>query len=167
VDALAAAIALPSPAPAAGAAIGAVAALAAALVEKACALTAEGALADAGAAAATIRAEALAFAEVDEHAFGGIAHARRHGGDVAGAWAVAAGVPLDLAERCAELAELASSVTGRVNPNLRGELDAADLLARATGLAAARLAEIDLVPAGTAHDGERRRLDAVRSRLST
>jgi formiminotetrahydrofolate cyclodeaminase len=166
VAALAAAIAEPSPAPAAGAAIGAVVALAAALVEKACALTANGTLAAEGVSAGATRAEALDFAEIDEHAFGGIAYARRMGGDVAAAWAIAAGVPLEMAESCASLAALAASIAGRVNPNLRGEVDSAVLLVRAAGLASVRLAEIDLLPAGDAYADERARLDAVRGRLA-
>jgi formiminotetrahydrofolate cyclodeaminase len=167
IESLTGAIASPSPAPAAGAAIGAVAALSAALVEKACALTSGGALAAEGASAATTRAAALAFAEIDERAFGGIARARRAGADVEAAWAAAARVPLDLAESCAALADLAASAIGRANPNLRGEIDSAILLARAAGLAAARLAEIDLVSAGAGYDSDHGRLDAVRIRLSS
>jgi formiminotetrahydrofolate cyclodeaminase len=166
VESLAAAIASPAPAPAAGAAIGAVAALAAALVEKACALTADGALASEGASAAATRAAALAFAEIDEQAFGGIALARTTGGDVSAAWGAAARVPLGLAERCAALAELAASVAVRANPNLRGEADGAILLARAAGLAAARLAEIDLDAAGDGYRRDRAQLAAVRQSLS-
>ena len=81
------------------------------------------------------------------------------------AWAVAARVPLGLAESCDELARLAASLLDRANPNLRGELDTAVLLARAAGLAAARLSEIDLEAAGDAYRDERARLDAVRARL--
>jgi formiminotetrahydrofolate cyclodeaminase len=167
IESLAGALASPSPAPAAGAAIGAVAALSAALVEKACALTPGGALAAEGASAATARVAALGFAEVDERAFGGIARARRAGADVEVAWAAAARVPLDLAESCAALAGLATSAIERANPNLRGEIDSAILLARAAGLAAARLAEIDLASAGAGHGEEHRRLEAVRVRLSS
>jgi formiminotetrahydrofolate cyclodeaminase len=162
IDGLAAAIASPAPAPAAGAAIGAVTALAAALVEKACALTAGSALAAERDAAEVVRAAALAFAGTDERAFAGIALARRAGGDVEAAWAAAARVPLDLAESCLALAELAASIAERANPNLRGEIDAAILLSRAAGLASARLAEIDLAVAGAGYQAELARLDAVR-----
>jgi formiminotetrahydrofolate cyclodeaminase len=165
VDELAAAIALPTPAPAAGAAIGAVTALAAALVEKACALTADGALAAERASAAGVRAVALEFAEIDEHVFRGIAYARRMRGDVAAAWAEAARVPLDLADQCASLVELSASVAERVNPNLRGEVDSAIGLARAAGLAAARIAEINLVAAGPGFQDDHARLAAVRRLL--
>ena len=55
----------------------------------------------------------------------------------------------------------------RANPNLRGEIDSAILLARAAGLAAARLAEIDLASAGAGYDEEHARLEAVRVRLSS
>ena len=165
IDLLAAAIASPFPAPAAGAAVGAVTALAASLVEKACALTAEGALAGEGARAGAMRAAALWFAETDEEAFGAIAKARRAGDDVYEAWATAARVPLGLAESCAGLAGLAGSLLERANPNLRGELDTAILLARAAGLAAARLCEIDLEAAGPSYDEEHARLGAVRASL--
>jgi formiminotetrahydrofolate cyclodeaminase len=165
IELLAAAIAAPFPAPAAGAAVGAVTALAAALVEKACALTADGALAAESATAGALRAAALWFAETDEEAFAAISTARRAGDDLAEAWAAAARVPLGLAESCDELARLALSIAERVNPNLRGEIDAATLLARAAGLAAARLAEIDLTEAGPAHAADHERLAAVRASL--
>jgi len=164
--ALAAAIAAPSPAPAAGAAIGAVAALAAALVEKACALTAGDALEPQRTSASAVRSLALAFAEVDEAAFGEIGIARRLGGDVASAWAAAARVPLDLADTCASLAELAQATIAHANPNLRGELETAVSLARAAGLAATGLASIDLDAAGAVFDDDRARLAATRARLS-
>jgi formiminotetrahydrofolate cyclodeaminase len=163
---LAAAIAAPSPAPAAGAAIGAVTALAAALVEKACALTGGGALEPERASAAAVRSLALAFAEVDEAAFGEIAAARRGGGDVPEAWAAAARVPLDLADTCASLAELAAATIAHANPNLRGELETAVALARAAGLAATGLAAIDLDAAGEGFPDDRATLAAVRARLS-
>jgi formiminotetrahydrofolate cyclodeaminase len=166
IELLAAAIASPFPAPAAGAAVGAVTVLAASLVEKACALTADGALAAEGAAAGAMRAAALWFAETDEEAFGAIAKARRSGDDVYEAWAAAARVPLGLAESCAELARLATSLLDRANPNLRGELDTAVLLARAAGLAAARLCEIDLEAAGPSYDDEHARLRVVRAALT-
>jgi formiminotetrahydrofolate cyclodeaminase len=165
IELLAAAIAAPFPAPAAGAAIGAVTALAAALVEKACALTADGELGAEGATAGALRAAALWFAETDEEAFAAISEARRSGADVDEAWAAAARVPLGLAESCDELARLAHASIPRANPNLRGELDTAVLLARAAGLSAAGLAAIDRAAAGSAHDADRARLDAVRARL--
>jgi formiminotetrahydrofolate cyclodeaminase len=164
IEALATAIASPAPAPAAGAAIGAVTALAAALVEKACALTGGGALAAEREAAGSVRAAALAFAELDERTFGGISRARKAGGDVEAAWADAARVPLDLAESCVALSSVAASIAERANPNLRGEVDTAILLADAASLAAARLAEIDLALAGTGYEAELARLDAVRRR---
>jgi formiminotetrahydrofolate cyclodeaminase len=167
IESLAGAIASSAPAPAAGAAIGAVAALAAALVEKACVLTSGGVLAAEGASAASARTEALAFAQIDEQVFGGIARARRAGADVGAAWAAAARVPLDLAESCAALADLAGSAIERANPNLRGEIDSALLLARAAGLAAARLAEIDLASADAGYDDEHARLAELRVRLSS
>ena len=89
------------------------------------------------------------------------------GADVEAAWAAAARVPLDLADGCAALAVLAVSATERANPNLRGEIDSAILLARAAGLAAARLAEIDLASAGAGYDADHARLEAVRVRLSS
>jgi formiminotetrahydrofolate cyclodeaminase len=165
VDELAAAIATPAPAPAAGAALGAVTALAAALVEKACALTADGVLERERATAAGARAAALEFAEIDEHVFGGIAYARRMHGDVAAAWAAAARMPLDLAESCASLVELAESIAERANPNLRGEIDSSIGLARAAGLGAVRLAEIDLAAAGPGFQDDHARLAAVRRLL--
>jgi len=165
IELLAAAIAAPFPSPAAGAAVGAVTALAAALVEKACALTKDGSLAAEGATAGALRSASLWFAETDEEAFAGISRARRTGDDVGEAWAAAARVPLGLAESCAELAGLAGAIVERANPRLRGELDTAILLARAAGLAAAGLSLIDLDEAGDGYADDRARLSAVRARL--
>jgi formiminotetrahydrofolate cyclodeaminase len=161
---LAAAIASPAPAPAAGAALGATAALAAALVEKACVLS-HGALAAEQASARAARALAEAFRELDELAFGGIAATRRAGGDVAAAWAEAASVPLDLAETCAALAGLAGEALAKVNPNLRGELECAVELARAAGRGAVAIAALDLDEAGPAHADVRHRLETARTSL--
>jgi formiminotetrahydrofolate cyclodeaminase len=163
---LAAAIAAPAPRPAAGAAIGAVTALAAALVEKACALTAGNALEAQRASATAVRSLAIAFAELDEDAFAEIAVARRSGGDVPEAWAEAARVPLDLADTCASLAELATATIAHANPSLRGELETAIALARAAGLAATALAAIDLDAAGEGFPDDRATLAAARARLS-
>ena len=166
IELLAAAIAAPFPAPAAGAAVGAVTALAAALVEKACALTADGALAAEGATAGALRAAALWFAETDEEAFGAISQARRSGDDVYEAWAAAARVPLGLAESCDELARLALSVVERANPNLRGELDTADpAVSRGGAVAPPGSPRSTWRPPGRPTDDERARLDAVRARL--
>jgi hypothetical protein len=60
---------------------------------------------------------------------------------------------------------LATSIPERANQNLRGEVDTAILLARAAGLAAARLSEIDLAAAGPVYEDERARLNAARASL--
>ena len=166
IELLAAAIAAPFPSPAAGAAVGAVTALAAALVEKACALTADGELGAEGATAGALRAAALWFAETDEEAFAAISAARRAGGDVDEAWAAAARVPLGLAESCDELVR-PRAVGGRPRqsqPSRRARFGG-PARARSRALAAARLAEIDLAAAGPSYDEERARLDDVRARL--
>jgi formiminotetrahydrofolate cyclodeaminase len=148
VAAYVALVAEPHPAPAAGSATALVAALAAALVEKACRLTHDGSLAGEADLAAAQRERAVAAAAEDERAFAELRRVLREGGDRPAAWRAAAAVPLALAERCDAIAALADDVSARCNASLRGDAEAGATLARAAAVASRRLAAIDLEAAG-------------------
>jgi formiminotetrahydrofolate cyclodeaminase len=142
------------PAPSGGAAGALACAFAAALVEMAASLTAPEARLPVAAVrerAAAIRSAATRLADDDAAAYAQVIAAWRAPRDdagrderVAGALSRAADVPLAIAERAAEVAELAAAVARDGNPNLRGDALTGALLAEAAALAAARLVEINL-----------------------
>jgi formiminotetrahydrofolate cyclodeaminase len=139
VESLASAV----PEPAAGIALCSTGALAAALIEKACALSPDAALGAEKARANDLRTELLSTAERDVAAFYAVLEARRSGGDERGAWAVAALVLRDAAALLEETRFLAEDVAARCRPALRGEPLAAALLAAGAERAALALAEMD------------------------
>lgn len=140
---LAESLASPAPEPAAGIALCATGSLAAALIAKACALSPDASLEAERARADDLRAELLATAERDVAAFYAVLDARRSGGDVRAAWAVAAVVMRDAAALLEETRFLAEDVATRCRPALRGESLAAALLASGAERAALALAEMD------------------------
>ena len=140
---LAESLATPAPEPAAGIALCSTGAMAAALIAKACALSPDAGLEAERARAGDLRNELIATAERDVAAFHGMLEARRGGGDVREAWAVAALVLRDAASLLEETRFLADDVAARCRPALRGEPLAAALLAAGAERAALALAEMD------------------------
>jgi hypothetical protein len=140
---LAARFASPAAEPAAGPALCATGAMAAALIEKACALSPDAGLEAERERAADLRTELLATAERDYAAFQAILLARRGGGDEREAWAVAGLVLRDAAALLEETHFLADDVGKRCKPALSGEPIAAALLALGAQRAALALAELD------------------------
>lgn len=133
----------PAAEPAAGPALCATGALAAALIEKACALSPGAGLEAEHERATDLRSELLATAERDYAAFQAILLARRGGGDEHEAWRLAALVLRDAAALLEETHFLADDVAKRCKPALRGEPIAAALLALGAQRAALALAELD------------------------
>ncbi len=140
---LAESLASPAPEPAAGIALCTTGAMAAALIAKACGLSPDAGLEAEHARANDLREELIATAERDVAAFYGVLEARRSGGDVREAWAVAALVLRDAASLLGETRFLAEDVAARCRPALRGEPLAAALLAAGAERAALALAEMD------------------------
>ena len=140
---LSASLASPAAEPAAGIALCTTGAIAAALIEKACALSPASGLEAEHARARDLRAELLATAERDVAAFHAVLEARRNGGDERQAWLVAGLVLRDAAALLAETHFLADDVAQRCRPALRGEPVAAALLAAGAERAALALAELD------------------------
>jgi methenyltetrahydrofolate cyclohydrolase len=144
----AALVARAEPAPGGGAGAAAACAIAAALVEKAAALS-PGAEA-AGIRASAIREQALALADDDAETYGAVIAAQRTAAGeertrrVQAALSRAADVPLQIAEFGAEVAELAQELERDGNPNLAGDAAVAALLAAAASAGAARLVTINL-----------------------
>jgi hypothetical protein len=141
--ALAERFASPAAEPAAGPALCAAGAMAAALIEKACALSPGAGLESEHARATDLRSELLATAERDYAAFAGVLLARRGGGDERVAWAVAALVLRDAAALLEEVHFLADDVGRRCKPALSGEPIAAALIALGAHRAALALAALD------------------------
>jgi formiminotetrahydrofolate cyclodeaminase len=133
----------PAAEPAAGPALCAAGAMAAALIEKACALSPGAGLEAEHERATDLRSELLATAERDYAAFEAILLVRRGGGDEREAWRVAALVLRDAAALLEETHFLADDVAKRCKPALRGEPIAAALLALGAHRAALALAELD------------------------
>ncbi|MDX6540413.1 MAG: hypothetical protein QOI71_2023 [Gaiellales bacterium] len=140
---LAARFASPAAEPAAGPALCAVGAMAAALIEKACALSPGAGLEAERARAGDLRSELLATAERDYAAFQAVLLARRSGGDEHEAWGIAALVLRAAAALLEETHFLADDVGTRCKPELKGEPIAAALLALGAQRAALALAELD------------------------
>ena len=140
---LSASLASPAAEPAAGIALCTTGATAAALIEKACALSPDAGLEAELARAKDLRAELLATAERDVAAFHAVLEARRSGGDEHQAWVVAGLVLRDAAALLGETRFLAEDVAERCRPALRGEPLAAALLAAGAERAALALAELD------------------------
>jgi formiminotetrahydrofolate cyclodeaminase len=159
-------MAAPQPSPAAGAALAVAAGMAAALAEKACALTRDGSLASQAAQVRQLRAAAADVGARDEDAYALIGAARRTGGDERAAWRAAAQPPLELAALAAELAHVCDEIRGRCNPALRGDVASGRELAAAACRAALVLAEIDLAGAGGPSDGETARIAALRDEVA-
>ncbi len=152
---LLASLASTDPAPAAGAAAALAGGLAAALVEKACAVTLrqadDGRLRELRDLAAAARTGSVKLAGEDSAAYARVIEAQRlpesdpaRAERLAGALSAAAGPPLAIARRAAEVAELAAEAAPAVGPALRGEAIACALLAEAAASAAAALVAIDL-----------------------
>jgi formiminotetrahydrofolate cyclodeaminase len=148
------ALAAAEPAPSGGAAAALTCAFAAALVEMAASLTAPDGplpLSAVRERAAAIRSAATRLADQDAAAYGQVIEAwRTPRGDagrderLAGALSRAADIPLAIAERAAEAAELGAAVAHSGNPHLRGDALTGALLAEAATLATVRLVEINL-----------------------
>ncbi|MGF1470603.1 MAG: cyclodeaminase/cyclohydrolase family protein [Rubrobacteraceae bacterium] len=148
------------PAPGGGAAAAVAVSLAAALSGMAARLS-TGQLSDAAGLlkrAEELRERAAPLAQADADAYERVIEAQRERGDVRGALAAAADVPLEVAVVGTEVATLAARLVEEGNPNLRGDALAAVLLAEAGTRAAVSLVEINLSAAG-AGDG---RLDHAR-----
>jgi hypothetical protein len=141
--ALAERFASPAAEPAAGPALCATGALAAALIEKACALSPGAGLEAEQARAGDLRTELLATAQRDYAAFEAVLETQRDGGDVRQAWGVAALVLRDAAALLEETHFLADDVGKRCKPALSGEPIAAALLALGAQRAALALADLD------------------------
>jgi formiminotetrahydrofolate cyclodeaminase len=140
---LAESLSSPAPEPAAGIALCTTGAMAAALIAKACALSPDASLAAESARAKDLRAELLTTAERDVAAFYAVLEARRSGHGEREAWGVAALVMRDAAALLEETRFLAEDVAARCRPALRGEPQAAALLAAGAERAALMLAELD------------------------
>jgi formiminotetrahydrofolate cyclodeaminase len=107
--------------------------------------------ADAGARSPILREELLEAAERELRSYEPVLQALRlpagsaeREGELRAALSAASETPLAIADACAEVAELAASVTAGSKPALRGDATASVLLAEAATRAAARLVEINL-----------------------
>jgi formiminotetrahydrofolate cyclodeaminase len=143
------ALAARSPAPAAGACAAITAAAAAALAAKAARFT-QGELGELAADADRLRAELVPLADADSAAYGAVLAATRLPREhpdrperLATAVATATEIPLRIARISAEVATLAGRLEREGNPNLRGDAQAAALLAGGATEAAVALVNIN------------------------
>lgn len=143
------AVAARAPGPAAGACAAITAAVAAALAAKAARFS-PGELGQLAADADRLRAEVVPLADADGEAYGAVLAAMRlprdHPGrpeQLAAAVAAATEIPLRIARIGGEVATLAGRLEREGNPNLRGDAQAAGLLAQGASQAALALAEIN------------------------
>jgi formiminotetrahydrofolate cyclodeaminase len=143
------AVAARAPAPAAGAGAAIAVAVAAALAAKAARFS-TGQLSELAADADRLRAEAVPLADADGEAYGAVLAAtrlpREHPGrteQLAVALAAATEIPLRIARIGSEVATLAGRLEDEGNPNLRGDAQAAALLADGAGQAAMALVRIN------------------------
>lgn len=143
------ALAARAPAPAAGACAAITVAAAAALAAKAARFT-PGELGELAADADRLRAEVVPLADADGEAYGAVLAAarlpREHPGlpeRLASAVAAATEIPLRIARIGAEVATLAGRLEREGNPNLRGDAQAAALLADGAAQAAVALVHIN------------------------
>lgn len=148
------AVAARAPAPAAGACAAITAAAAAALAAKAARFS-PGELGELAADAERLRAEVVPLADMDGEAYGAVLAAMRlpHSDPgrqerLATAVAAATEIPLRIARIGAEVATLAGRLEREGNPNLRGDAQAAALLADGATQAAVALAQINRELAG-------------------
>jgi len=143
------AVAARAPAPAAGAGAAITVAVAAALAAKAARFS-TGQLRELAAGADRLRAEVVPLADADGHAYGAVLAAARlprdHPGrpeQLAVALAAATEIPLRIAQIGADVATLAGRLEGEGNPNLRGDAQAAALLAEGARQAAMAVVQIN------------------------
>lgn len=104
-----------------------------------------------------LRDRAVSLAEKDAEAYGRVLEAKRSGEDVRIALSDAADIPMEVAEAAKEVADIASRLAGRGNPDLRGDALTAGYIAEASVRAAAKLAEMNLEAAGMDGDPRLRR----------
>ena len=148
-------VAAPSPAPGGGCSVGWTCAIAAGLVEMAAGITlareARAPLEETSRRARELRAEAVALAELELHAYEPVLRAlrlprtdRRRAEQLDAALAEAAETPVGLARCAAEIAALASELGRSATRHVQGDAIAGLLLAEGAAQAAARLARINL-----------------------
>jgi formiminotetrahydrofolate cyclodeaminase len=148
-------VAATSPAPGGGCSVGWTCALAAGLVQMAAEITlardAQAPLRKTSHRAGELRAEAVALAERELHAYEPVLRAMRlpktapeRAEELDAALSEAAETPLALARCAAEVAARAADVVGAATPHVQGDAIAGLLLAEGAAQAAARLARINL-----------------------
>jgi methenyltetrahydrofolate cyclohydrolase len=148
-------VAAPAPAPGGGCSVGWTCAIAAGLVEMAAGITlareARASLEDTSRRARELRAEAVALAELELHAYEPVLRALRlprtdrgRAAQLDAALAEAAETPVGLARCAAEIAALAAELGRSATRHVQGDAIAGLLLAEGAAQAAARLARINL-----------------------